>query len=183
LQADLQQSRLLMQQQQAELVKVSGHLETFVYTAAHDLRAPVANLLVLTKLLTGDPRAAQRDFLLETMQQSVAQLDRTITGLVEVLEVQSTFHVPVQPVSLDAVLAGAQQELATGMAETPPTITANFTACPRVTYIRTYLESIFRNLLGNASKYRSGSGPWQLPLRRAGREVRDAGLLRQRRGH
>jgi PAS domain S-box-containing protein len=168
-QADLQQSRQFMQQQQAELVKVNGHLETFVYTAAHDLRAPVANLLVLTKLLMGNPGTSQQGSLLEMMQQSVTLLDRTITGLVEVLEVQSTFHVAVQPVSLEAVLAGARQELGTGASGTPPTITADFTACPRVSYIRAYLESIFRNLLGNASKYRSEERPLEIAIT-SGRE-------------
>jgi PAS domain S-box-containing protein len=168
-QADLLESRQLVQQQQAELVKVSGHLETFVYTAAHDLRAPVANLTVLTKLLMGNPAASQQDSLLEMMQQSVAQLDRTITGLVEVLEVQSTFHVAVQPVSLEAVLAGARQELGSGGAGAVPTIAADFTACPRVFYIRAYLESIFRNLLGNASKYRSEERPLEITVT-SGRE-------------
>ena len=169
-QADLQQSRQLIQQHEAELVKVSGHLETFVYTAAHDLRAPVANLLVLTKLLMGDTGMSQhQNSLLEMMQQSVTQLDRTITGLVEVLEVQSTFHVAVQPVSLEAILAGARQELGTGAAGVAPTITADFTACPRVSYIRAYLESIFRNLLGNASKYRSEERPLEIAVT-SGRE-------------
>jgi PAS domain S-box-containing protein len=158
-QADLQESRRLMQHQQAELTKVSGHLETFVYTAAHDLRAPVANLIVLTKLLLGDPEPAQRRALLQTTQQSVTQLDSTIKGLVEVLEVQSTFHVSVQPVSLEAILAGVRKELAADPAGVALTVAADFTACPRVTYIRAYLESIFRNLLGNAAKYRSEDRP------------------------
>ncbi len=148
-----------LRQSQAELAKVSGHLETFVYTAAHDLRAPVANLLVLTKLLLGDPGPAQRHALLETAQQSVAQLDRTIKGLVEVLEVQSTFHATVQPVSLESILAGVRKELAADPAGAALTVAADFTACPRVSYIRAYLESIFRNLLGNAAKYRSEDRP------------------------
>ncbi len=148
-----------LRRSQAELAKVSGHLETFVYTAAHDLRAPVANLIVLTKLLMGDPEEAQRQVLLETTQQSVAQLDRTIKGLVEVLEVQSTFHVTVQPVSLEAILAGVRKELAADPAGATLTVAADFTACPRVSYIRAYLESIFRNLLGNAAKYRSEDRP------------------------
>ncbi|CAA9285372.1 MAG: hypothetical protein AVDCRST_MAG56-4080 [uncultured Cytophagales bacterium] len=158
-QADLQESRLLMQDQHAELVKVSGHLETFVYTAAHDLRAPVANLLVLTKLLMGDPGPAQRGLLLETMQQSVARLDQTIRGLVEVLEIQSTFLVAVQPVSFADVLAGVREELATETAEGGARIEADFSACPEATYIRAYLQSIFRNLLGNALKYRAEGRP------------------------
>jgi len=158
-QADLQQSRLLLQNQQDELVKVSGHLETFVYTAAHDLRAPVANLLVLTKLLMGDPDPARRGPLLETMQQSVAQLDQTIKGLVEVLEVQSTFHVAVQPVAFAEVLAAARAELPTETAEGAAHIEADFAACPEVVYIRAYLQSIFRNLLGNALKYRAEGRP------------------------
>ena len=135
-QAELHQSRLLMQHQEAELAKVNGHLETFVYTAAHDLRSPVTNLMVLTKLLVGNPDSAQRGHLLETMQHSVTQLDRTLTGLVEVLEVQSTFQVAVQPLALESVLAVAREELRTGAADPAPTIVGDFTACPRVTYIR-----------------------------------------------
>jgi PAS domain S-box-containing protein len=162
--ADLQHARSQMESQHAELLKVNGHLETFVYTAAHDLRSPVANLLVLTKLLMGNPRPEQQPMLMESVQQAVTRLDHTITGLVEVLEVQSTFHVAVQSTRFEDALAQTRDELAAEMAGVDVTLSSDFTPCPRINYIRAYLSSIFRNLLGNALKYRVEGRPLEVSV-------------------
>ncbi len=163
-QAELQRSRRQMESQHAELLKANGHLETFVYTAAHDLRSPVANLIVLSKLLMGNPRPEQQPMLMESVQQAVTRLDHTITGLVEVLEVQSTFHVAVQATRFDDVLAQTREELAAEMSRVDVTLASDFAACPRINYIRAYLYSIFRNLLGNALKYRAEGRPLEISV-------------------
>lgn len=162
--ADLQRSLRQMESQHAELLKVNGHLETFVYTAAHDLRAPVANLMVLTKLLAGNPKPEQHPMLLETMQQAVARLDHTITGLVEVLEVQSTFRVAVQSTRFEDILALTREELAAEIRIAGATLSADFAACSHINYIRAYLASIFRNMLGNALRYRAEGRPPEISV-------------------
>jgi PAS domain S-box-containing protein len=156
--AELIRSRQQLARQHEQLTRVNGHLENFVYTVAHDLRSPVGNLGVLTNLLQDLPHDEESQMLLEHMQISLKQLESTITDLVEVLEVQSTFQVVVHMLQLNDVYTEVTRELTTEI-PADAILEADFTGLPELTYIRSYLASIFRNLLGNALKYRADSRP------------------------
>jgi signal transduction histidine kinase len=142
-------------QQRDQLARANGHLENFVYTAAHDLQSPVGNLSVLLQFLREHPAEADRNLLLEHMHESLRQLQGTITDLVEVLEVQSTFRVVAHRISLTQAYANALAELATELTSTDATIETDFSGLPELVYVRSYLQSILRNLLSNAVKYRA----------------------------
>ena len=154
---ELIRSRHQILQQHEALTRANGHLENFVYTVAHDLRAPVDNLSVLTNLLLERPHDEDSQLLMEHMQLSVKQLETTIADLVEVLEVQSTYKVVAHQLCLQKVYVEVAAELAPKIADA--VIEVDFSALPEITYIRSYLLSIFRNMLGNALKYRSNLRP------------------------
>ncbi|HEX8428799.1 PAS domain-containing sensor histidine kinase [Hymenobacter sp.] len=154
---ELVRSRQQISQQHEALTRATGHLENFVYTVAHDLRAPVDNLSVLTNLLLERPHDHDSQLLMEHMLLSVRQLETTIADLVEVLEVQSTYKVVAHQLCLQEVYAEVAAELATKAADA--VMEADFTELTEIRYIRSYLLSIFRNILGNAFKYRAGQRP------------------------
>ncbi|HEX8349708.1 MAG TPA: PAS domain-containing protein, partial [Hymenobacter sp.] len=162
--AELIHSRQQLAQQHEELTRVNGHLENFVYTVAHDLRSPVGNLGVLTNLLLERPHDEDSQMLMEHMQLSLKQLESTITDLVEVLEVQSTFKVAVHLLQLEDIYAEVTSELAANI-PTSATLEADFSALPELTYIRSYLISVFRNLIGNALKYRANERPLLITIK------------------
>jgi signal transduction histidine kinase len=168
--------------QRDQLARVNGHLENFVYTAAHDLQGPVGNLSLLFQLLHEHPADKERDLLLKHMYQSVRQLESTVADLVEVLEVQSTFRVVAHRLDLTQACAQAQTELRAELTEAGAVVETDFSALPDVVYVRSYLHSILRNLLSNAVKYRSPGRPLHIWVRSwredglAGLSVQDNGI-------
>jgi signal transduction histidine kinase len=151
-------------QTEAELARATDHLENFLYTAAHDLRSPVSNMQVLLNLFLEHPQEAGKHALLEHFSQSMQQLVGTIDGLVEVLEVQSTFRVQAQEIELATLFAEVLRELEAEATAAGAEIISNFEALPRLRYINYYLRSILRNLLGNALKYRAADRPLRVQV-------------------
>jgi signal transduction histidine kinase len=159
------QAEAELARQRDQLARVNGHLENFVYTAAHDLQGPIGNLSLLFQLMHEHPADAERDLLLEHMHQSVRQLESTVADLVEVLEVQSTFRVVAHQLDLAQACTQVQTELHAELAEVGAVVETDFSALPDLVYVRSYLHSILRNLLSNAIKYRSPGRPLHMRVR------------------
>jgi len=71
-----------------------------------------------------------------------------------VVEVQNNEHEAAKPIRIDEVFESAQLECETTLKNIKASIETNF-EINDITFIEPYLLSIFRNILGNAIKYRS----------------------------
>lgn len=91
------------------LTRTNADLDNFVYTASHDLKAPITNieglLALLPELL---PDAVRTDAhvapVLERMHESIERVRRTLTHLTDVSQLQAEFAQPAETVSLAAVI-------------------------------------------------------------------------------
>ena len=148
----------------ARLRRTNEDLDSFVYTASHDLRTPITNMVGIVEELTrtaqfGDPESAQ---LLEHFERAVARIYTTIDDLATIVQVQRLEQeVPAEPVDLQAlateVLASLREQIAAAQAE----VTLDFATYPVVAFVRPNLQSIFLNLLSNSLRYAS---PDRLPI-------------------
>jgi PAS domain S-box-containing protein len=156
---ELRETGALIRQQNGQLVKANEYLDNFVYAVAHDLRSPVANLTLLSRLLlkldSGGKVQEYADFIHATVQR----LDQTLNGLVEVLEVQSSFRVKLQEVIFEQVLHEVTAEMEPLLETTSGRIEGDFTGCAGILYIPAYIASIFRNLISNSLKYSAEGRP------------------------
>jgi PAS domain S-box-containing protein len=137
-----------------ELSKINEVLDNFVYMAAHDLKSPVANLKLLSGMLVRVDSPVHPE-LHAAIVESVNRLDQTINGLVEVIEVQSVHDIPVKEVAFQTCLQIIIQDLADEIRSTGSQIEIDFSQKDTVRYVEAYLQSILKNLLTNAIKYRS----------------------------
>jgi PAS domain S-box-containing protein len=79
--ADRESAEKLLQQN-AELTKTNLELDKFVYSASHDLRAPLTSVLGLVGLMRRELFANEAKIYLDKIQESVERLDRLIQNII-----------------------------------------------------------------------------------------------------
>jgi signal transduction histidine kinase len=72
--------KLLLQNE--ELTKTNLELDRFVYSASHDLRAPLTSILGLVGLMRKEPFSEPAKIFLDKIQESVQRLDRLIQNII-----------------------------------------------------------------------------------------------------
>jgi PAS domain S-box-containing protein len=171
----------------ARLSHTNVDLDTFVYTASHDLKAPISNIEGLLVALGEQlPPPVQQDaevtHVLRLMHDSVARFQRTLGHLTEVSKLQHAHAEPAETVDLATLAEAVRLDLVPLLASTGGHIAVDVAACPTVQFSPKNLRSILYNLLSNALKYHAPSRPPQVVLRatcpdnRVLLEVHDNGL-------
>jgi signal transduction histidine kinase len=147
-----------------QLVHINADLDNFVYTASHDLKAPISNieglLLLLPELL---PEAVRTDeevvSVLTHIQQAIERFKRTISHLTDVSRLQVEFAQPAVPVCLADVVEDVHQDLLPQLTATQAVLeVAVDESWPRV-FSAKNLRSVVYNLLSNALKYHHPQRP------------------------
>lgn len=138
-----------------ELKRMNELMDTFVFAAAHDLKAPISNLKLLTSVIENSDDNAVKCKLLKKYNPIIENLEGTISGLIRVLEIEKSTGECVKRLYFDRILHLILDEQPERIASASQVINADFSACPSLTYTESYLLSIFRNMITNALKYRS----------------------------
>lgn len=145
-----------------DLTKTNEELDSFVYTASHDLRTPIVNLLglqqILKKSFNGSLSPKQEEFF-SLMGASVERLDRTVKQLAEIAKINREDE-PVEAVSFSAVLKEVLADVTPLTEETNAQVFADFQV-EEIHYPYAHLKSLIYNLLSNAIKYHS---PGRIPV-------------------
>ncbi|MBT9393639.1 PAS domain-containing protein [Hymenobacter sp. NST-14] len=152
----------------ARLTRTNTDLDTFVYTASHDLKAPIANIEGLLLALRQDLPAHVRQGpvvarLLDLIQDSVTRFQRTIGHLTDISQLQQT-EAP-ETMDLAALIAGVQLDLAPLIEAAGATLSIDLAGCEAIHVAPKTLRSVVYNLLSNAVKYRTPDRPAQVWLR------------------
>jgi signal transduction histidine kinase len=141
------------------LREANAALDSFVHIVAHDLKSPVTNLRSLLDLYHEEAPGPTQTQVLSLFDQEVNRLTNTMQGVLQVLRTQHGAATPAapEPVPFAEVLATVQAEVAELLHQQHGQLTAHFDAAPSVRYPRLYLESILKNLVHNALKYRAAA--------------------------
>jgi signal transduction histidine kinase len=162
------------QQLNQALREANAALDTFVHIVAHDLKEPANNLVSLLDAHREEAPGPGRDHLVALMEAEVRGLSGTTQGLLHLLAAQHGTVGEADPVPLADVYATVQAEVAALLHQHQGEFTANFRAAPTVRYPRAYLESILKNLVSNALKYRA---PDRAPVIRVQSQPRGTGVV------
>ena len=132
------------------LQKANTYLDNFVHAIAHDLRAPIANLKQVAELLlmlnaNGDP-------IYSKLEISVERLDRTVSGLINIIDAQRVSENSIAHISFEGNMARLMEDFSDQIAQQDASINTDFKV-KEICYIAPYLESIMRNLFQNSLKY------------------------------
>jgi PAS domain S-box-containing protein len=139
----------------AELIKINKDLDNFIYTASHDLRAPISNIEGLINALK-EEKSYNEDstkYLIDLMYESVEKFKNTIADLTEISKIQKAEGDFLEIVSFENIFLETQTTIHDLISTTNTKIDFNFTECPEISFSRKNLRSIFYNLISNSIKY------------------------------
>ena len=153
-----------------QLTRTNTDLDTFVYTASHDLKRPVSNIegLLLALLEELPPEVRQAGMvqpLLDRMQGAIERFQLTIAQLTDVARLRKAPAQPAEVVDLAVLVEDLRLDLAPLLATSGARLTLDVAACPQVSFAPQHLRSIVYTLLSNAVKYRHPNRPPHVQLR------------------
>ncbi|AMR27314.1 hypothetical protein A0257_09545 [Hymenobacter psoromatis] len=161
-----------------QLTRTNADLDNFIYTASHDLKAPITNIEGLLAALQEQlPPAVQRDALvrplLRMMHDAIERFQKTIGHLTDISKLQQAHAPPPEAVDLAALVEDIRLDLAPALAVSGTRLEIDVAHCPTLSFAPKNLRSILYNLLSNAIKY---ADPARLPVVRL-RAARTAGAV------
>jgi signal transduction histidine kinase len=153
------QAQAQLRHNNEQLVRTNVDLDNFIYTASHDLKAPITNIEGLLQALEIELPPSRDDLaevpaILGMMHDSVNRFKKTIEHLTDVSKLQKEQGQPVETTRLDDVVRDVCLDLEPQIQAAGAQVDVDVEQCPAVRFSEKNLRSVVFNLLSNAVKYR-----------------------------
>jgi PAS domain S-box-containing protein len=144
------ESRLI--EKNTELEKINKELDQFIYSISHDLRSPLLSIKGLLTLIETSVDESETKLYHELIGKSVGRLDNTI---LEILAYSRNARVDIQcdAFNLEVMVEQLFQDLSF-MSEERVDLKVLTEGEPIIVSDRTRIETLLKNLISNAIKYR-----------------------------
>jgi PAS domain S-box-containing protein len=160
-----ERQQIALEQTNQELQKTNLDLDNFIYTASHDLRAPIINIeglmaILKDELITAGGLTPPAEEVLQRVTDSVNRFKRTIEDLTEISRLQKDGSdlESVEIVNVKQVYEDIMADLGFTSKPVPCFINTDF-AVNQLSFSQKNFRSILYNLVSNAIKYRSPDRP------------------------
>lgn len=140
-------------------------LEQFAFTASHDLKEPLRNLVIFSQLLQqdyGDKFDAAGMEYLQHVVEGAQRMDALISDLLAYTHTTRLDDEAVAPVNTEAVLEQVLKDLNSIVQQGDASI--RYDPMPAVAMKEVHLRQLFQNLIGNALKYCKDNQPPRIYL-------------------
>jgi len=162
--AELERSQLI-----TDLTQRNKDLEQFSYVISHNVRAPLANIISLISLLGADDLVGDRSELIDALRISTDRLEDVIKDLNFILNTNNTSAEAMEMVNFSDTIADIKISIANLLNSSRVVILTDFEQVQEIYCIKSYLHSIFYNLVLNSINYRrSGTDPYLKIVSRIG---------------
>ncbi|WP_144266351.1 PAS domain S-box protein [Pontibacter ummariensis] len=161
-QEQLKRTNNELNQKNRELTQTNADLDNFVYTASHDLRAPIINLEALLQVLEEDltrDTVVEVSGLLGMMKGSVSRFKKTIEDLTDISKTKKSQAETKENIILSELMEEIRESVQELVNISGVTITGGFSEVPHFLFPRKNLRSLVYNLVSNGVKYRSAARP------------------------
>lgn len=144
----------------AQLTRINNDLDNFVYTASHDLKAPVMNiegLIYALERVVNPRQGASREVqqIMQMIYQSIGRFKNTIEDLTEISKIQKNLDAEISEVVISALIKDVLMSISEQVKDTRALIRVDTSACEKINFSKKDLQSIIFNLVSNALKYHS----------------------------
>ncbi len=139
-----------------DLLKKNQSLEEFAFITSHNLRAPVAQFLGLSQLFNREQLEDPfNSTVMDNIQSAATNLDGVIRDLTQILAIKKDIKENKELVDAGEVFSQVQESVQMQVKELGVQVDCDFKGNLQIHSVKSYLYSIFINLLTNAIKYRS----------------------------
>ncbi len=139
-----------------ELSNKYNELMQFNYIVSHNLRAPVAHILGLGRLLHTNITPEDKEITLGYIQEAAKAMDDLLQDLNVILSTRSMLNEKVEPFPLADVIRIVCSNLKNEITKSQAKITFDIQPqAAEIVSIKSYIQSALFNLITNAIKYRS----------------------------
>ncbi len=148
-------SELELKKTTDDIIQRNKDLEQFAYIVSHNLRAPLANIMgaaTVLKVKTLDED--DKEQLREGIYSSVKKLDDVVMDLNTILQVRQNISENKQLVTLSKLTEDIKLSINNLIVAEQVEVKTDFTEINTLFTLKTYLYSIFYNLISNSIKYR-----------------------------
>jgi PAS domain S-box-containing protein len=142
----------LLKKQNEELIKINAELDRFVYSASHDLRAPLMSVKGLINMIKIDPEKKNTDHYVGLIERSINKLDHFILDIIHYSR-NSRLEVERALIDFDALISESIESLRY-MDGAPAVRSIRHIAVAAPFYSdHNRLLMIFNNIIANAVQY------------------------------
>jgi PAS domain S-box-containing protein len=155
--SEKQRAERALQQRNDELIRINSDLDNFIYTASHDLKAPISNIEGLVGTLKEELNASSNSEvkeIIDMVNQSIVRFKETIQDLTEITKTQKNLQEDITYIDLNSLLEEIKFSIKDIVKSSKAVINADFCQYPDLKFSKANLKSILFNLLSNAIKYR-----------------------------
>ena len=139
-----------------ELTQNNKDLKQFSYITSHNLRAPLSNLTGLLNLIADIPiENLELKEIINGFSKSTHLLNETINDLVKVIIIKDNPSIQKETILIKEIFENVFNQLSFLISLHKPILKIDLDDVTILNVNRSYLESIFLNLLTNSIKYRS----------------------------
>ena len=159
----------------ADIVQRNKDLEQFSYIVSHNLRAPVANILGLVNIIeTIGLEQVEEKKVMSFLGTATRNLDTVIKDINSILDLKQQVSEKKELIEFEALLSEVKSNIKNQINEEQFMIIGDFSQAAEIFTLKSYLYSIFLNLISNSIKYRQ---PESIPVikitsRKIGNKIR-----------
>lgn len=153
--AELKKKLLERTQMLTQITSQKKQLEEFCQIIAHNLRAPLSNLILLSDMIMEAPTTEEKSQLIEIQNPIIDALNQTFQELVNATQVRMDLTIKRKKISLEKHVASIINILQEEIMLSKAVISYNFSKVNTIYYSKKYIDSILLNLLSNAIRYHS----------------------------
>ena len=140
------------------LRRINNDLDNFIYTASHDLKAPVSNIEGLIYTLERELPSSEGEIvatIIELIKASIEKFRETIKDLTEITKIQKNPIEDTDTINIKHMVEDIKLSILDMIKNNEADIHIKTKSNPVINFSRKNLKSILYNLLSNAVKYRS----------------------------
>jgi two-component system CheB/CheR fusion protein len=158
---DLKFTQEKLQQTNEHLLRVIEDLDTFVYTASHDLKSPIGNIEGLMLLLeeqigsAGPIPGEPTQPVFDMMKGAISRFKNVIKDLTDIAKIQRDIGGEPEQVNIKEVFEEVKGNLQELLDDEQAEVEVDFENAPHISFSKKNLYSILYNLTSNAIKYKA----------------------------